>query len=280
MYAAALRSDPEDNGAFFAPVRAQGRIRLVYGLRGTKTVALETGEGGGYRARFPHTDHMAQTVLINTGGGMTGGDAARFDITAGAGTQSLVTTQSAEKIYRSNGPDARVDVALTLCGGSTLHWLPQETILFSGARLNRCLHVEMAEDASLLLNETVIFGRVDSGEVLGQGFFMDQWRVRRAGRLVLAEATRMEGALSALLARPAAGNGARAISTIVYAAPDAPTRLEEARALLDGVGWEAGATVIEDLLIIRLLDSVPGRLRSGLNHFLTRFRAAPLPALW
>ncbi len=237
-------------------------------------------EAGGFRARFPHAEGMAETVLINTGGGMTGGDSARFSITAETGAAALVTTQSAEKIYRSNGPDTQIDVDLDLHAASSLDWLPQETILFSGARLRRRLDVVMAGNARLLLAESTVFGRIASGETMGQGLFVDRWHVRRDGALIFAEALRFGEDIGRLLDRPALGGGARATATILYVAPDAESRLEEARQTLSDSACEAAATALNGMLLVRFLGPDATILRQAKIMFLRQFRGEEPPRLW
>ncbi len=273
-------SPSEQTRVRFAPVRAQGRIRLVFDRRDDRTVIRDVGEGGGFRARFPDVEGMLETVLINTGGGMTGGDHATFDITTGDGAATLVTTQSAEKVYRSNGPETEIDVALTLGPDSMLHWLPQETILFSGARLRRRLNVSMDENARLLMGESVVYGRFASGEDLGEGLFTDRWQIRRAGALVFAEALRLDGHLSTLMKRPAVANGARSSATLIYIAKDAESRLEQARQLLSDAPCDAGASAWNGMLVVRLLSGDPSHLRQVKIGFLARFRGEEVSRLW
>src|SRR3712207_2637130 len=125
-------------------VRAEGGVRVVFGTGPRGAVPLTVAESGGYRVRFPRT---GEGVLINTGGGMTGGDRMNVDVALRAAASTVVTTQAAEKIYRSDGPDTEIAVALALDLGSCLAWLPQEQILFDGARLRRTLNVTMPSDA-------------------------------------------------------------------------------------------------------------------------------------
>ena len=101
---------------------------------------LEIAESGGYRVRFPNVGGLCEGVLINTGGGMAGGDRMAVDATLLAQAQATLTTQAAEKIYGSEGVAAEIAVRLTLAPGSRLDWLPQEQILFDDARLRRTLH--------------------------------------------------------------------------------------------------------------------------------------------
>ena len=63
-------------------------------------------KSGSLRVRFPHCDGAGlDAVIVNTGGGMTGGDRFDLGIKVGAGADVSVTTAAAEKIYRSLGPD-------------------------------------------------------------------------------------------------------------------------------------------------------------------------------
>ena len=178
--------------------RARGAIAAGFRRVGARTEVVGPHETGGYRLRLPRTrGEPCEAVIVNTGGGMAGGDRAEFAFAAEAGTAATVTTTAAEKVYRGvhaseaadGGAEAetRVSVALTLGGGAALDWLPQETILFDGTRLHRTLDAAMAEDADLLMAETLVFGRLGMGERMGAGRVRDRWRVRRGGRLVLAE---------------------------------------------------------------------------------------------
>ena len=101
-----------------------------------------------------------------------------------------------------------------------LRWLPQETILFDGARLHRSIEVDVADGGSLVMAESMVFGRTAMDETMRQGEVIDRWRIRQDGRLVFADTLRLGGDVAALLARPAAGGGATALATIVIAPAD------------------------------------------------------------
>ena len=153
---------------------------------------------------MPQADAL-EAVIVNTGGGMAGGDRFAIDLSLGAGASLIAGTAAAEKIYRSTGPDAEMDVTLDVGEGARLAWLPQETILFDRARLSRRIDVDLAESASLLMAEAVVFGRAAMGEAMEQGFFADRWRVRRGGKLVFADSARLDGAIADKARRPAVG---------------------------------------------------------------------------
>ena len=87
-----------------------------------------------------------------------------MSLSLGEGAEVEATTPSAERIYRSDGPAAVIATALSLAPGARLFWLPQETLMFEGAALERRLEVEMSAEASLIVAETLVFGRLAMGE--------------------------------------------------------------------------------------------------------------------
>lgn len=266
-------------------VRAAGGVRLRFGWNGARTQRLEAAESGGYRARFPTShDETSEAVLINTGGGMAGGDHARVRIAVDSGAHAVVTTQAAEKIYRSQGSDTRVETSLSVAGGARLDWLPQETILFSGARLARSLDVDLAADARLIACETLYFGRTAMGETMARGALRDRWRIRREGRLVFAEDLRLGGEIEAALARPAIGAGAKAVATLIAHGAGFSGEIEAVRALVAEssafAGVEAGAGCLDGFLIVRLLSGDAGALRRALVMLLLHVTGRALPRTW
>src|SRR5690606_27140734 len=115
-----------------------------------------------------------------------------------------------------------------------LVWLPQETILFDHARLERSLTVDMAATATVLISETVIFGRAAMGETVTSASYSDKWRIRRGGKLIHADNARLDGDVAGLLARPAIADGAHVTSVTIHIAPDAEERLPAIREAIEG----------------------------------------------
>jgi urease accessory protein len=265
--------------------RARGQIRATFARAGERTEAARVFETGGLRLRFPRVGSECEAVVVNTGGGMAGGDHARIELTAGAGARVVATTQAAEKIYRADGPGVEVDTRLEVHAGGSLVWAPQETILFDRSALSRRLEANVAAAGSLLVAEAVVFGRLAHGEASVDAYFRDDWRIRRADRLIFAESVRLENA-GATLDRPAVGNGARAIATLFYIDRVAPTRLEELRAALDAVveapgeRVEAGASLLDDALVARVLSPSPARLRAALTAAMRALRGREAPRVW
>ena len=284
MSAASWRSD--ETSAPHPPPRqrSEGRVRIAAAQFGAVTRVADLAEGGAMRLRVPRGGPGLEAVIVNTAGGVCCGD--RFTIEASAGPRAHLTvaTPAAEKVYRSDGPLADISVTLAAAEGARLEWLPQETILFDRARLKRRYEVDLATDATLLSFEALMLGRLAHGDAMGEGHLEDHWRIRRAGGLIFADAFRLSGPIGALLGRPAVAGGARALATLLYIAPDAEARLEEARALMENVPMsvpcEAGASAWNGILAVRWLAPDIGTLRRAATSFLMAFRKAPLPRVW
>jgi urease accessory protein len=266
-------------------LRASAGITLSLKRRDTQTVINDLEERGGYRAKFPQVE-ATEAVFINTGGGMLGGDAYRFDIRLDAQTEATIASQSAERVYRAvDATPTEVAVSLHLGSEAKLAWLPQETILFDGARLKRNIEVEMKSSAALLMCEAVVFGRAAMGETMRQGLLQDHWRVRRDTKLVFAEALSMTGDMQAQLAEAAVGNGARAAATLLYVAPDAEERCPDVRSTLDamsndGGGARAAVSAWNGMLSARFLADDGAALRTAIIHVVTCLTQRPMPRVW
>jgi len=292
MYAAISPSDPTparpEAGAALA--RAIGGAVLGLRRRGADTVVSRLEQRYPCRIAFPRTvpGEPFEATLVTTSGGLAGGDSVSVAIGAGAGTASRITTQAAEKIYRSLGPDTRVDVSIDVADGAWLEWLPHETILFDRARLRRTTDVDVADDGRCLLGEIVVLGREAHGESFRHGLLHDAWRIRRAGRLVWADTLRLAGAVGAVAARRAALDGARALATVLLVARDAQSHVDEARELLDRVGAavRCGVTAVGEVLVVRFLGADPFAVRRAFGAFWMAMRARVaglpprLPVLW
>ena len=200
------------------PDGGKTRLTSMFQEGSAKIRVPRDGEGGGLEA-----------VLINTSGGLTGGDRLRWDIVAAGGATLTLTTQACEKVYRSSHGEAQVCASLQVAAGARVNWLPQETILFDGGRLERRLEVELEEGASLLALEAVILGRRARGETVRTGLFRDRWRIRREGALIHAEESCFEGPFDAYFGKPASLGGNSAFASILLASDAAGELLGEAR---------------------------------------------------
>lgn len=275
-------SDPEhldDARSGIAHQRASGAARITFRRRGDETALFRLFQEGSAKIRLPRgTAPIPEAVLINTAGGLTGGDRFSNEIACEPGAHAVFTTQACERVYRSLGGEAEVATRVTLGDGAGLDWLPQETILFDGGRLRRRLDVDLAAGATLLATEAVIFGRAARGETVRHGFLHDRWRVRRAGRLVFADDLRFDGPVAELLARPVILGGAGALATVLLCAPGCEARLCSVRDALSEAG---GASAWDGKLLVRITAADGFELRRTLLPVLAVLTdGRPLPKVW
>jgi len=268
------------NQATFAANRAVGRVSLAVAATPGATRRTKTREDGSLRVRFPNACAGAvEAVLINTAGGITGGDRFTVDLALDAGAQLTVTTAAAEKIYRSLGPDACVDVSATLKDGAELTWLPQETILFDRARLARTITIALAPRAKLLLAETIVFGRSAMGETVHEGSLADRWRIRREGRLIFAENFRLDGPVADRLNEAAVAGGSTAVGTVLMA-PGDDAAVAAVRAASGQFRGEAGISAWNGIALARLAAGDGAALRHDLVVLLSALGRRALPRIW
>jgi urease accessory protein len=218
-------------------------------------------ESGSAKCRMPR--HTSEAILINTSGGLAGGDTVSVKAEAGTAAALTLTSQTAERVYRTLGPAARVDVSLSLDNGSTLMWLPQETIFFEGSSLHRTFSVDMASDATFLAVEPMVFGRREMGEHVKNLTVVDRWNVRRNGTLIHAEAFRL-GPHWPQSKSTFADNHATA--TLVLISPEAEAMRDKLR---DVLGSEDGASAWNGKLVARLLAKDSFHLRKTLIQVLS-----------
>lgn len=258
--------------------RALGRLELTCRSVAGSTRIGHLYETGGQRWRFPRRrDAALEAVQLNTGGGLAGGDTLDLKVTAGAGTTLVVSTQAAERVYRSLGPATRIDTSIDVAAGAALAWMPQETLLYDGVHLNRRTDVALAAGASLFICDTLVFGRLASGERLATGLIADRWRIVVAGRLTLIDPLRLEGGIDDLLGRPAIAAGARAVATLTATADI--SGLDSWRAAVEECGVRAAGGAVRGLLRARLFAATGGELKAALGRVLERL-GREVPRVW
>lgn len=283
MSGATSPSDPgrPDLADALAPVRVSGGVHARFLSDGSRTEVASVAERGGYRLARPATfgSHL-EALLINTGGGVAGGDRIETVYELGPATDVVHTTTSAERIYRSDGSPARLEVRVALESAARLDWLPQQTILYAGARLERSIEVDVGADSRLLMVEMTTFGRPESDEGVAPASLNDQWRVRRNGQLVYAEAVRLSGELGTTLERPAIAGGARAAALALLVAPEASDLVEPLRRALECETCETGVSAWNGLLAARALAKAPGDLIAALGRAIPVLSGRALPRVW
>jgi urease accessory protein len=274
-----MRSELLVTSTIFEANRARGAVRFDVHARDGVTRRGVLHESGSLRVRFPSPEDQGLSgVFVNTAGGVAGGDRFDIEIAASDAARLTLTTAAAEKVYRAQGAAAQLDIALRVGTGAHLSWLPQETILFDRARMQRRFDIALDEAASLLLCEIVVFGRTAMGERMEQGEFVDRWRLSRGGKLVFAETVRLDGDIGAKLARSAVAKGGAAIGTALIV-PGDETLVERIREASESFAGEVGISAWNGFAMARFCAQDAACLRADMMAVLARTGAA-LPRLW
>ena len=268
--------------------RAKGSGRIVVSGSERGTRIMDVFERSPIRIMFPRAAGGAveEAVLINTGGGIAGGD--RFDtgVTALANASIAVTSQAAEKVYRALNEPARISTRLKACEAAKLAWLPQETIVFNWGRLSRTTEIELSSGAELLALEWLVLGRAAHGEEMVGGHITDSWRVKKDGRLIWADSFRVTDEMFPHLHRKALLSNCKAVGTLIYSGPYLDTQLDFLRDIASSLECHCAVTSVGGLVVVRFAAKAfyASRLalRSLLEHFSRELGPGPfrVPRMW
>ncbi len=102
----------------------------------------------------------AYTWLVNPSGGLVGGDHVSIEARLHAGSHVLMTSPSANRVYRTLSAPAVQEVRLSLGPGARLEWVPDLTIPFAGSRFRQMIHVDLAPGATVMLWDALAAGRI------------------------------------------------------------------------------------------------------------------------
>lgn len=259
--------------------RSRGEAAVALARSGTRVGPTVLRQRGSAKAFVHAMPEGPEVVFLNTSGGLTGGDRLALRLDVGTGVTASATTQTAERAYRSAAGPARVDITMTVGAGARLDWLPQETILYQGASLDRSTVIDLEPGATLLALETVVLGRAAMGETLARVALNDWREVRVAGRPLQIEPLRLTP--RALQGAHAGLGGARAIGTLIFVAPDAGDRLEPLRRIIDEPGVTAAASALPGRIMLRALADDAWPMRRMMARALRLLRdGRPLPRVW
>ena len=262
--------------------RAQGAARISFKRTDGRSRIDDLYQQGCLKLRLPRNGAKdPEAVMINTAGGLTDGDRLAINASWQDGTSAVVTTQACERIYKSRESAARIETRLTVGENAAAYWLPQETILFDGGRLERQAQVSLSGSARLIACEAVIFGRPAMGETVRKGLLRDSWRIERDGKLIFLDRLGFEGDIAAQLDRQAVGGGARALASVLVCVPDTNDLCDAIRPLLDRPGITGGCSDLgRGVVLTRLLAPSGQKLRGALIPLLERLRGGELPRVW
>ena len=240
------------------------------------------------RIMFPRAGGSApeEAVIVNTAGGIAGGDRLQYGVTALPNASIAVTSQAAEKVYRALNEPARIATRLKVCEGAKLAWLPQETIVFNWGRLSRTTEIELSSGGELLALEWLVFGRAAHGEEMVGGSIADSWRIRKDGRLIWADGFHAADEMFSHLHRTALLSHCKALATLIYFGPRLDAQLELVRDIAPSLDCDCAATSVGGLIVVRIAAKESSDVRRALRGLLQQFGAAPgtgpfrVPKMW
>ena len=262
--------------------RSHGCLSLSLAARDGRTAIAGWYQSGAAKARAPkiYSHRGIEALLINTAGGLTGGDSFEISLSVASNALGVFTSQASEKIYRSIGGIASIKVDMSVAKDGRGYWVPQDTIFFDGAALSRELKLAAEESAEFLIMEPLVFGREAMGERVSKGHYRDAWRVSVDDRLVFAEEARLSGDIAASLARPALGRGATAFLTGLYRGPAMTDKRDALRGISCGEGTRAGASLLRGALSFRVAAQVPADMRRWMVAAYGILSGLPAPVAW
>ena len=268
--------------------RAVGAGRVVFAGDASGTRIVDTYQKFPIALAFPGVDgrRSLETVVINCSGGIAGGDRLDVEVVARGAASVAVTTQAAEKVYRALDRPAQITTRLAAHETARLAWLPQETIIFDRARIERRTELDLRSGAEVIALEWLVLGRIDSGEEVRGGYVLDSWRVKLDGRLLWADAFLISDDTFAHLHRDALLSSWRAVGTLIYFGPGLARRLDVLREIASSLDCKCAATIVGAIIIVRLAAiagaDLKRELRSLLDQFSRELGTGPfaVPKMW
>lgn len=280
------------HSVLISPAAWEAELRLGFACDGVRTLLSENRHRGPLRvqkALYPEGDAVCQAIVLHPPSGIAGGDRLAIDIAVGANAHAQLTTPGAGKWYRSGGAEAAQTVRLSVAAGAALEWLPQESIVFDGARARMTTEITLTDDSRFIGWEMLCLGRIASGERFEHGRVDLVCRIDRGGRPLWRERGGFDGG-DAMLASPTGWAGATVCGTLLAAFPELPMEaaglMEAVRATAPADGAQHAATLLPGLFIVRYLghNSEAGRAWLARVWSLLRpaacGRAAIIPRIW
>lgn len=221
-----------------------------------------------------------EVVLVNTAGGITGGDKFDYSCRVDA-SKVVVTTQAAERAYCSSAEEkARMNVRLGAANGGVIHWLPQETILFDGCTFGRRIDVDLDQTSECLILESLVFGRHAMGEELRSCHFTDSWRIRQNDRLLHAEGLSLHDDVPGLLKAHSAAGTAQMAATLVYVGPRLDQLQADIVSVIPSLTSRVATSAFQGRLVLRLLAAETMAGKTDLRRILSSIRGQQVPRVW
>ncbi len=245
----------------------KARLQLDFVHNGKKTLLAKREQYGPLTVQRPFYPEagLCHVYLLHPPGGVVAGDQLSINVNLEANAEALITTPGAGKFYRSTGKQASQKISLKLKDNASLEWLPQETIVYEGARLISDLRVDLAENSRFIGWEILALGRPAAGEGFNQGEVFFNWQVYREGVPLFLEKMRLDS--ETISACWGLNTHLSCGTLLISCASD--SNLNTIRDLI-GDTPNQGVTLINDLLICRASADKTGPVRT----FFENVRAA------
>lgn len=236
----------------------QAELHLGFIRKAQKTILAKRSHKGPLTVQRPFYPEggLCHVYILHPPGGVVAGDCLLIDVHAADDTEALVTTPAAGKFYRSDGKQASQTVSIKVEAGAVVEWLPQETIVYQGARLCSTVDIELADDARFMAWEILALGRPAAGEGFESGEVLLNWQLHRNGQPIYLEKIRLDAeAFSANW-----GLNSQSSCGTFFASPANQEHLKAVRQLI-GENKDLAVTLIDDLLICRAVNDKTAQVR-------------------
>ncbi len=260
----------------YASWKARLEIDIVASADGTRLGRrLHRGPLRIQRPFYPEGPNVLHLYLLHPPGGVVGGDQLEICLNLDPRTHAVITTPSAQKLYRSSGAVSQIETDLSLRPGACLEWLPTETIIYDGARAHSAHRVRLETGATYIGWEMACFGRPASRSGFDEGEVTLSFELDYERRPRLIECSRVAGG-SDLLSAPWGYAACAAFGTLVCAASDAE-RLQRATRVLDELSSQlrdaqAGVTQLDGVSVFRVRAHSLQAVRAALVRAWTSIR--------
>jgi urease accessory protein len=197
------------------------RLALRFARRDDRTVLVTRTHSGPLvvqKTLHPEGPGVCQAIVVHPPGGIAGGDQLALSVDVGINAHAQLTTPGATKWYRSTGVAARQTLDFCVEGGATCEWLPQDGIVFDGARAEMTTRVALTGDAVFMGWDLTCLGRIASGERFERGAYRQRFELMRDNATVWAERAIID-ADSAVATSPVGLSDYPIFGTFVIAAP-------------------------------------------------------------
>lgn len=236
---------------------------------------------------YPEGPRHCHGVILHPPGGIANDDELHIVVDLQDNAQVLLTSPGATKIYRS-ATHANQLVEIRLAAGAYLEWLPQEIIVFNGARWRQHTRIELAPNARWLGWDIVRFGRTAAGERFSDGHWQSATEVWRGEKPLWIDHQQLQGG-SSLLDSEFGLRGEAVVATLVWISQAVPRELlEDCRRWWQSQNWqgETGVSRLSDGLVARYRGPSTDEARSWFIAIWNRLRRhalqrpACLPRVW